>query len=80
MLICEIMVAIPAAPSPRRLLPPDPDTWLSIEQACALVGVTRRTLYNWLQAGKIDAASVRRTVGGAVRIRAGALWQSESDK
>jgi len=38
---------------------------LSIMKASELVGVSRRTIYNWLKAGKLQYV---RTAGGAVRI------------
>ena len=44
---------------------------VSIMQACEIAGVSRRTIYNWLNAGKLE---YRRTVGGSVRIVAESLW------
>lgn len=44
----------------------------SILEACALVGVSRRTIYNWLSAGKLEYG---RTAGGAVRILIESLWR-----
>jgi excisionase family DNA binding protein len=41
-------------------------------KACELVGVSRRTIYNWLSAGKIEYV---RTAGGSVRIFADTLWR-----
>ena len=38
---------------------------ISIMKACELVGVSRRTIYNWLSSGKIEYV---RTAGGSVRI------------
>ena len=46
---------------------------LSIMKACALVGVSRRTIYNWMAGGKIEFV---RTAGGSVRIFADSLWRS----
>jgi excisionase family DNA binding protein len=46
---------------------------LSILQACAHVGVSRRTIYNWINSGKVEYV---RTAGGAVRIFADSLWRS----
>jgi excisionase family DNA binding protein len=58
-------------------------------KACELVGVSRRTIYNWLASGKIEYV---RTAGGSVRIfvdtlfrdphrsdrpAAAAMWQTE---
>jgi excisionase family DNA binding protein len=49
---------------------------ISIMKACELVGVSRRTIYNWLSAGKIEYV---RTAGGAVRIFADSLWRDPHD-
>ena len=50
---------------------------LSIMKACEVVGVSRRTIYNWMAGGKIQYV---RTAGGSVRIFADSLWRSpESD-
>lgn len=38
---------------------------LSILKVCDLLGVSRRTVYNWLEAGKVEYV---RTAGGSVRI------------
>ncbi len=46
---------------------------LSILQACAQVGVSRRTIYNWINSGKVEYV---RTAGGAVRIFADSLWRT----
>jgi excisionase family DNA binding protein len=45
---------------------------VSIPKACELVGVSRRTIYNWIAAGKIQYV---RTAGGSVRIFADTLWR-----
>jgi excisionase family DNA binding protein len=45
---------------------------VSIPRACELVGVSRRTIYNWISAGKIQYV---RTAGGSVRIFADTLWR-----
>ena len=56
---------------------------VSIPRACEMVGVSRRTIYNWIAGGKIQYI---RTAGGSVRIFADTLWRdptpgavSESD-
>ena len=46
---------------------------LSIMKACEVVGVSRRTIYNWMAGGKIEYV---RTAGGSVRIFADSLWKS----
>ena len=45
---------------------------LSIMQACTVVGVSRRTIYNWINAGKVEYT---RTAGGSIRIFADTLWR-----
>jgi len=45
---------------------------VSIPRACELVGVSRRTIYNWIASGKIQYV---RTAGGSVRIFAETLWR-----
>jgi excisionase family DNA binding protein len=45
---------------------------ISIMKACDLVGVSRRTIYNWLASGKIEYV---RTAGGSVRIFVDTLWR-----
>jgi excisionase family DNA binding protein len=45
---------------------------ISITQACESVGVSRRTIYNRMSAGKIQYV---RTAGGAVRIFEDTLWR-----
>jgi excisionase family DNA binding protein len=45
---------------------------VSIPRACEIVGVSRRTIYNWIASGKIQYV---RTAGGSVRIFADTLWR-----
>ena len=45
---------------------------LSIMRACEVVGVSRRTIYNWMASGKVEYV---RTAGGSVRIFADTLWR-----
>ena len=45
---------------------------VSIPRACELVGVSRRTIYNWISGGKIEYV---RTAGGSVRIFEDTLWR-----
>lgn len=70
-------------PSPRTLtlVPPTPiqtgkmlldRKTVSIPRACELVGVSRRTIYNWIASGKIQYV---RTAGGSVRIFVDTLWR-----
>lgn len=45
---------------------------ISIMKACELVGVSRRTIYNWISAGKVEYV---RTAGGSIRIFTDSLWR-----
>ena len=45
---------------------------LTIMKACEVVGVSRRTIYNWIAAGKVEYV---RTAGGSIRIFADSLWR-----
>jgi len=42
-------------------------------KACQVVGVSRRTIYNWMAGGKVEYV---RTAGGSVRIFADSLWRA----
>ena len=42
-------------------------------KACEVVGVSRRTIYNWMAGGKVEYV---RTAGGSVRIFADSLWRT----
>jgi len=46
---------------------------LTIMKACEVVGVSRRTIYNWIAAGKVEYV---RTAGGSIRIFADSLWRN----
>lgn len=50
---------------------------VSISKACKLVGVSRRTIYNWLSAGKIEYV---RIASGSVRIFTNSLWRDKTGK
>lgn len=50
---------------------------LSIDDAATKVGVSRRTINNWMRRGKIELI---RTAGGSVRIFEDTLWQSPHHK
>ena len=47
-------------------------TTVSIPRACDVVGVSRRTIYNWMSSGKVQYV---RTAGGSVRIFTDTLWR-----
>ena len=49
---------------------------ISIMKACEMVGVSRRTIYNWLSSGKIEYV---RTAGGSVRIFVDTLWRDPNN-
>jgi len=49
---------------------------LSIMKACEVVGVSRRTIYNWIAAGKVEYV---RTAGGSIRIFADTLWRPPTE-
>jgi excisionase family DNA binding protein len=49
---------------------------LSIMKACEAVGVSRRTIYNWISAGKVQYV---RTAGGSIRIFADSLWRPSTE-
>mgnify|MGYP003575388438 CR=1 FL=1 len=45
---------------------------VSIMKACEMVGVSRRTMYNWIAANKVEYL---RTAGGSIRIFVDTLWR-----
>lgn len=45
---------------------------VNIEQARAIAGVSRRTIYNWIAANKVEHI---RTAGGSIRIYADTLFR-----
>jgi excisionase family DNA binding protein len=49
---------------------------VSIMKACEVVGVSRRTIYNWITAGKVEYV---RTAGGSIRIFADTLWREPGE-
>jgi excisionase family DNA binding protein len=49
---------------------------ISIMKACELVGVSRRTIYNWIASGKVEYV---RTAGGSVRIFVDTLWREPNE-
>lgn len=46
-------------------------------KACEAVGVSRRTIYNWISAGKVEYV---RTAGGSIRIFADSLWRDANSR
>ena len=64
---------------PKRLAPIQPveatpveRQTVSIMKACEMVGVSRRTIYNWIAANKVEYL---RTAGGSIRIFVDTLWR-----
>jgi excisionase family DNA binding protein len=55
----------------RRATPVERQT-VSIMKACEMVGVSRRTIYNWIAANKVEYL---RTAGGSIRIFVDTLWR-----
>ena len=49
----------------------------TVNQAAQRVGVSRRTIYNWMEAGKI--ATVK-TAGGLTRVYVDTLYQAEPER
>jgi excisionase family DNA binding protein len=52
----------------------EPIEVVTIRDACVVTGVSRRTIYNWLKAGKVEYV---RTAGGAVRIVRASLFRCQ---
>ena len=50
------------------------DHFVSVRQACEVAGVSRRTIYNWYAAGRLET---QRTPGGNLRIRVGSLTRRD---
>ena len=48
---------------------------ISIQDACKTCNVSRRTIYNWIKAGRLEYL---RTAGGSIRIYADTLWRPGS--
>lgn len=51
--------------------------WIPIMEATEQAGVSRRTIYNWLKAGKLR---FRRVASGSLRILEASLWSSYTGK
>jgi excisionase family DNA binding protein len=50
------------------------DPTLTVDDAALKMDVSRRTIYNWLNAGRLK---YRRNAGGRIRIFAESLWREE---
>ncbi len=66
---------MPATSQTTRNNHAPPITWLSVQVAATHVGRSRRTIYNWLTAGKLHW---RRAASGCVLIDEASLWESYS--
>lgn len=60
----------------ERVVVDDKRKTISMRKACELMDVSRRTLYHWMDTGKIEYV---RTAGGARRIFIDTLWRHGSD-
>lgn len=63
-------------PHMHQTEPPTPPVLretLTIQKAAARADVSRRTIYNWIDAGKLDYV---RTAGGRVRVFADSLFKA----
>lgn len=49
--------------------------WVNVMQFAALMGIARRTAYNWLMAGRLR---YRRTANGTVRIDLSSAWADDT--
>ena len=49
---------------------------ISIMKACELVGVSRRTIYNWIAGEKVEYV---RTAGGSIRLFVDTLWRKPEE-
>lgn len=52
------------------------DVTVTVSQATKVAGVSLRTIYNWISAGKVEAVT---TPGGSIRIRLVSLRVREKD-
>jgi excisionase family DNA binding protein len=59
------MIKTPPETKPQRRA-------MTIDDAAIRVGVSRRTIYNWLSNGRVDWC---RTAGGNIRIYEDSLWR-----
>jgi excisionase family DNA binding protein len=49
---------------------------VNVQQACEAVGVSRRTLYNWMRDGKVQYVE---NAGGKRRVIYETLWKHDGD-
>jgi len=65
--------AAPSTAPPTHPLAAPSERWVTIMHATEIVGVSRRTIYNWINNGKVEYT---RTAGGCVRINPATLWRT----
>ena len=70
--VYSLVRQIPITSPNQRRLPMNDRKTISIMKACEVVGVSRRTIYNWIASGKVEYI---RTAGGSVRIFVDTLWR-----
>jgi excisionase family DNA binding protein len=51
------------------------ERWITIMRACEVAGVSRRTIYNWIEK---QLVTTKRTAGGSTRILESSLWRAGS--
>lgn len=54
------------------MLPNPERETVTIQRAASLTGVSRRTIYYWIAAGKVEYV---RTAGGSIRVFVDTLWK-----
>lgn len=66
-----------SAAAPVRSITTGDRRTVNILQAMELVGVSRRTIYNWMASNKIEFV---RTAGGNIRIFEDTLWRLPNEQ
>lgn len=61
----------------KALVLPPHRTTVTIKQACALAGVSRRTIYNWMDKDKVAFC---RVASGSRRVYLDTLFQADLDQ
>lgn len=65
-------ILAPVRPRVRQRTAAIDADWLTINQACAVVQMSRHALYDWMRDGKVQW---QYTAGGQRRIKASSLWR-----
>jgi hypothetical protein len=78
MLIADHAYRVPVVPRRTSLLTALPlvgaEPWVTIDEACRIAKVGRRSIYNWKDAGRIRWCY---TAGGSLRIDPASLFTTE---